>query len=130
MYTQRTLIRVERASSVLKSCNPIGQFQCKVNGYTRIDQWDYRILKLRGHVQHESMSTGCTAFPYKRRIKVKRKSDANCVPIFNQIQNYIYIRMKRIVHCGTIAQRASIAYTIFPIKLREIKLSMRICVVN
>ena len=29
--TQRTLIRVERASSILKSCNPIGQFQCKVN---------------------------------------------------------------------------------------------------
>ena len=64
MYTQRTLIRVERASSVLKSCIPIGQFQCKVNGYTRIDQWDYRILKLRGHVRHESMSTGCTILKY------------------------------------------------------------------
>ena len=60
MYTQRTLIRMERAFSVLKSCIPIGQFQCKVNGYARIDQWDYRILKLRGHVRHESMSTGCT----------------------------------------------------------------------
>ena len=60
MYTQRTLIRVKRASSVLKFCIPIGQFQCKVNGYTRIDQWGYRILKLRGHVRHESMSTGCT----------------------------------------------------------------------
>ena len=60
-YTQRTLIRVERASSVLKSCIPIGQFQYKVNGYTRIDQWGYRILKLRGHVRHESMSTGCTS---------------------------------------------------------------------
>ena len=58
-YTQRTLIRVERASSVLKSCIPIGQFQCKVNGYTQIDQWGYWILKLR-HVRHESMSTGCT----------------------------------------------------------------------
>ena len=63
MYTQRTLIRVERASSVLKFCNPIGPFQYKVNRYTRIDQWDYRILKLRGHVRHESMSTGCTHAP-------------------------------------------------------------------
>ena len=32
MYTQRTLIRMKHASSVLKSCNPTGQFQCKVNG--------------------------------------------------------------------------------------------------
>ena len=69
MYTQRTLIRVERASSVLKSCIPIGQFLCKVNGNTRIDQWDYRILKLRGHVRHESMSTGCTIRLKKKKIK-------------------------------------------------------------
>ena len=60
MYTPTTLIRVERVSAVLKSCNPIGQFQYKVNGYTQIDQWDSRILKLRGHVPHESMYTGCT----------------------------------------------------------------------
>ena len=60
MFVECVCIRVERASSVLKSCIPIGQFQCKVNGYTRIDQWDNRIFKLRGHVRHESMSTACT----------------------------------------------------------------------
>ena len=55
MYTRRQGILSERASLISKSWNLVGQFQFKVNGYTRIVQWDCRILKSRSPLGNNLM---------------------------------------------------------------------------
>ena len=56
------IILAKRGYSVSKSWNPIGRYQFKVNGYTRIVQWNWRVSKLSRHVRQQFIGVGVHVF--------------------------------------------------------------------